>query len=135
MRPEAPWCTLCYADLRAPVPTVPTVPTGPTFDPLTAPAAALGLRARDTAMTVSGQGADPTWPCAGCGAGNDFAAADCADCGEGFLAELRVSDGPLLELPVVGDFGALSRTQRLSAAVGVVLVVLVVFVLLGLLLS
>ena len=51
------------------------------------------------------------------------------------MAELRVSDGPLLELPVVGDFGALSRTQRLSAAVGVVLVVLAIFALFGLLLS
>ena len=68
LRPGAPWCTLCYTDLRpAPEPepgavprAVPTATTAPraattapaAFDPLTAPASTLGLPDRRAATTA-----------------------------------------------------------------------------------
>ena len=135
VRPGAPWCTLCHADLRPPPPT-PLRPTAipatasygaPALDPLTAPAAALGLPARPSA--------DPTWPCGACGTDNALSAGTCAACGAGFLAGLREAEGPLLELPGVGDLTRMSRAQRLSLALAVVVAVLAVTVGLGLLLG
>lgn len=134
LRAGAPWCTLCYTDLRAqPRPArVLLVPPGaayglPALDPLTAPAEALGLPDRTTDAPAA------TWPCTTCGAANDLTDSACAACGAGFLAGLRDSEGPLLELPVVGDLGALSRRQRLGLAAGVVLLVLALVALLGVL--
>ena len=128
VRPGAPWCTLCHADLRPPpapepVPVAVLPPafaaapaldplTAPALDPLTAPAAALGLPPRP--------GSEPTWPCSSCGAANPIAADACASCGAGFLAGLRDTEGPLLELPGVGDLTRMSRGQRLGIAFGVV---------------
>ena len=164
LRPDAPWCTLCYADLRpapAPTPTpapaqapAPTQPSASTpaqamapalappppvarlapipaayaaldLDPLTAPLDALTGRPAPVA----------SWPCATCGAANDLTHSACAVCGAGFLAGLREAEGPLLELPVVGDLGALSRAQRLGLAAGVVLAVIALVALLGVLFS
>ena len=133
VRPGAPWCTLCHADLRpappAPEPVALTVPptaayTLPALDPLTAPPAALGL---DEARA-----AEATWPCATCGATNPLTADACAACGAGFLAGLREAEGPLLELPGVGDLTRLSRGQRVAVAFGVVLAVLALVALLSL---
>ena len=146
LRPDAPWCTLCYADLRpapAPAPTpasapapapalappplparlAPIPPAYADLDPLTAPLDAL------TEKPVA------RWPCATCGAANDLTHSACAGCGAGFLAGLREAEGPLLELPVVGDLGALSRAQRLGLAAGVVLAVIALVALLGVLFS
>lgn len=131
LRPDAPWCTLCYADLRpppAPPPPPPArlAPIPPAYadlDPLTAPLDAL------TEKPVA------RWPCATCGAANDLTHSACAGCGAGFLAGLREAEGPLLELPVVGDLGALSRAQRLGLAAGVVLAVIALVALLGVLFS
>ena len=133
LRPDAVWCTLCYADLRpepAPPPPAPThlAPVPPAYaaldlDPLTAPLEAL---------------MDPpvaTWPCATCSAANDLTDSACRACGSGFLAGLRDAEGPLLELPVVGDLGAMSRAQRLGLAGGVVLAVIALVALLGVLFS
>lgn len=143
-RPGAPWCTLCHADLR-PVPAPPAPVAGavgpppayasrpvtaPAFDPLTAPAHELGL-----APAPAEPAGEPTWPCATCGASNPLTADACGACGAGFLAGLREADGPLLELPVVGDLTRLSRAQRLMLALGVVLAVLALTAVLGLLLS
>ena len=146
LRPDAPWCTLCYADLRpapalapAPAPAPALAPTqlparlAPIpaayadldLDPLTAPLDALTGRPAPVA----------SWPCATCGAANDLTHSACAGCGAGFLAGLREAEGPLLELPVVGDLGALSRAQRLGLAAGVVLVVMALVALLGVLFS
>ena len=119
-----PWCTLCYADLRPPVAAPPprrdplASPAGPPRDPLTAPIEALS---------------GPTWPCATCGAVNRMERDVCADCGSPFLSGLRDADGPLLELPVVGDITRLGRGQRYALAGGVVLAFIVLTLLLGLL--
>lgn len=139
LRPGAPWCTLCYADLRpAPAPTPDPVP-----EPVLAvpPSASYGVPAADPlSAPLAGPagptaGPDPTWPCTTCGAANPLTLSACAGCGAGFLAGLRDTDGPLLELPVVGDLGALSRGQRLGLAAGVVLAVVALVALLGLLSS
>lgn len=116
VRPGAPWCTLCHADLRPPPPEpqpVAAAPRLPAVDPLTAPPAALGL--------PTPPGSEPTWPCGSCGAANPIAANACVACGAGFLAGLRETEGPLLELPGVGDLTRMSRGQRLGIAFGVVL--------------
>ncbi|MGI8537277.1 MAG: hypothetical protein ACR2K2_12480 [Mycobacteriales bacterium] len=118
VRPEAPWCTLCYTDLRE-------EPASPALDPLTAPAEALGL------PPAPGR----SWPCTACGASNPYSVCACAACGTGFLAGLRESEGPLLEVPVIGDLTALSRGQRLGLAAGVVLAVIALTALVTLLFS
>ena len=143
VRPGAPWCTLCHADLRPvpepepaslPVPTLPPTASygAPALDPLTAPAQALGLPPSTRTPPVP---LAATWPCATCGTANPLAAADCAACGAGFLSTLRDGEPPLLELPGVGDLTRLSRAQRLGLAAGAVVVVLVLVALLGLLSS
>lgn len=126
VRPGAPWCTLCHADLR-PAPEPPPTPPPPVvtrLDPLTAPARELGLPGPDTT---------PTWPCTSCSASNAITSDSCLACGAGFLAGLRESEGPLLELPGVGDLTRMSRGQRMLVAFGVVLAVLALVALLGLL--
>lgn len=115
-RPGAPWCTLCHADLRPPPPTA--------LEPEPGPVLALPPTA-----------AGPTWPCATCGAANPLAARSCGACGAGFLAGLREAEGPLLELPGVGDLTRLSRGARMGLAFGVVLAVIALTALLGLLLG
>jgi ribosomal protein L40E len=132
VRPGAPWCTLCHADLRPPPEPVAAAPAAAApvvraalLDPLTAPAAALGL--------PSPPGSEPTWPCSTCGATNPIAADTCASCGAGFLAGLRESEAPLLELPGVGDLTRMSRGQRLGIAFGVVLAFVALTALLSLL--
>lgn len=133
VRPGAPWCTQCYADLRpAPAPEPPpalAIPAtasygAPALDPLTAPASARGLPEKT---------AQPTWPCATCGATNVLTSSACSACGAGFLAGLRESEGPLLELPGIGDLTRLSRGQRMALAFAVVLAVVALTALLGLL--
>ncbi len=142
LRPGAPWCTLCYADLRpAPSPGVPPVTAVPaqvlgssgTLDPLTAPASAFGLPDRSRAGEPAPPAPEATWPCVACGCANALSQDTCTACGAGFLAGLRASEGPLLELPVVGDLAALSRGQRLGLAAGVVLALLALIALLGVL--
>lgn len=122
VRPGAPWCTLCHTDLR---PTPEPVPA-PRIDPLTAAPKDLGLPSKV---------ADPAWPCTTCGASNAITDDACAACGAGFLAGLRESEGPLLELPGVGDLTRMSRGQRMLIAFGVVLAVIALVALLGLLFS
>ncbi|MCW2681815.1 MAG: hypothetical protein JWM62_3216 [Frankiales bacterium] len=126
VRPGAPWCTLCHADLR-PAPQAAVAPPAPRIDPLTAPAEALGL--------VKTGPRDPTWPCTTCGASNAISNDACVACGAGFLAGLRDSEGPLLEIPGVGDLTRMSRGRRMLIAFGVVLAVIALVALLGLLFS
>lgn len=145
LRPGAPWCTLCYADLRPapepePVPVLAPEPVPPTPPPLlVAPPTPAGTPSAPHAPAVTpsapapGERPDPTWPCATCGVVNALTLSACAGCGAGFLSGLRASEGPLLELPVVGDLGALSRGQRLGLAAGVVLAVIALVAVLGLL--
>jgi ribosomal protein L40E len=112
LRPGAPWCTLCYADLR------PAPGPGPSAAP------------PDPAPT-----AGPAWPCGTCGAANPLDLDTCGACGSGFLSALREQEGPLLELPGVGDLTRLGRPQRLAlagaAALGVALMTFLSGVVLG----
>ena len=119
-----------------PIATAPAAPVttayGPVaLDPLTAPFEALTQQHERPEQPAP----QASWPCATCGAANALTDSACAACGAGFLAGLRESEGPLLELPVVGDLGALSRGQRLGLAAGVVLVVIALVALLGVLFS
>ena len=134
LRPDAPWCGQCYADLRsgAAPPASPAAPpassaTGP---PSVSPAAP----AHGAAQAVVPDGA-ATWPCTACDTRNPLDAAVCAACGTGFLATLRAAGEPLLVLPVVGDLTALTRAARLGLAAAVVLLVVLLTALGGVLLS
>ncbi|MEX2289775.1 MAG: hypothetical protein WD794_05540 [Mycobacteriales bacterium] len=153
-RPGAPWCTLCHADLRPPPPEPfpPVLDPVPVLrqpmlrplvlDPLTAPAHELGLAPAPHALGPAPaphalgptpHPVEPTWPCVTCGAANPLSGDACSACGAGFLAGLRESDGPLLELPGLGDLTRMSRSQRLMLAGAVVFAVVALTALLGLL--
>lgn len=112
VRPGAPWCTLCHADLRPPP------------EPVVLPPVASVPRATPDAAQPARPAGEPTWPCTSCGARNGFDRDGCASCGAGFLAGLRELEGPLLEIPGVGDLTRMSRAQRLMIAFGLVLAVL-----------
>jgi len=126
VRPDSPWCTLCYADLRAapePEPEPVAQPIAEAAPVLPAPAPPLVPAAAPTAT--------PTWPCSSCGTPNPFDRDTCVKCGTGFLAAAHDS-GPLLELPVVGDITRLGRGQRLALVSGVVLLFIVLTLVFGL---
>ena len=140
VRPESPWCTLCYADLRPkaepepeplpeaqpqPEPQPLPVPAQPAPDPLSDPLAP---------PLVPTPAPAATWPCTTCGAANAMERDTCAGCGAGFLAAAR-NDAPLLELPVVGDITRLSRGMRFALAGGVALAFLLLIVLVTVLLG
>lgn len=129
VRPGAPFCTLCYTDLRPEPALVPVQPlvTATQPDPLTAPLHVLTGAPLTTA--------DPVWPCGACGTANPLDEAVCRSCGSQFLAAVREDEPPLLALPVVGDVSRLSRLQGVALAVGVVGALLAVLVVLGLLTS
>jgi hypothetical protein len=129
VRPGAPWCTQCWADLR------PAPEPAPAPEPVLAVAAVPAAAPASVPARSPVSAGDATWPCAACGTGNPIAASTCASCGSGFLAGLRDAEGPLLELPGVGDLTRMSRGQRMLLAFGVVLVFVALTALLGLLLS
>jgi ribosomal protein L40E len=137
LRPDAPWCTLCYADLRPkppepepqPEPQPEPVVQAPAPDPLTDPLPDLLAPALST-PTIEG----PTWPCTTCGGVNPMDRDTCASCGAGFLAAAK-DESPLLELPVVGDITRLGRGQRFALAGGVVLAFVLLTLLIGVLLG
>jgi hypothetical protein len=124
VRPDAPWCTQCWADLRAaPEPESALVARHAAPDP------ALPPSADGPGRSAAG------WPCSACGATNAVELDTCAGCGTGFLATLRADEPPLLLLPGVGDVTRLGRAQRLglgaAVALTAVLLVLLVGVLVG----
>lgn len=144
MRPDAQWCGQCYADFRPPVPSQPAAappttpaPTAsygvPALDPLTAPLSVLATSLAGPQTPAEAPAADvravprtaePTWPCTRCDAVNPLSATACVTCGSGFLAAVKDDEKPLLELPLVGDLGRMSRGRRLGLAVAVVLALL-----------
>ena len=131
MRPDAPWCTLCYTDLRAPVPEAaePEAAEPEVAEPEpAAPVPVANVPEPDAAPAVAG----PAWPCTTCGAANPIDRDTCAGCGAPFLAAARDS-APLLDLPLVGDITRLGRGQRIGLAAGVVVAFLLLIVLVGLL--
>lgn len=119
VRPDAPWCTQCWTDLRPAPEPVPA--------PVAEPVAAAPAPALARAPQPGG------WPCSGCGAANPVELDACAACGLGFLSGLTKTEPPLLVLPGIGDLTKLSRAQRLGVAGLVVLVVVVLTALVGLL--
>jgi hypothetical protein len=127
---------------RAPGPRPGYGDTG--FDPLTAPAEALGLpprrprrpsRPRRPPPVARGGPAVGELAVHACGHSNAITAGVCGACGSAFLSGVRTSEGPLLALPVVGDLTKLQRSQRLGLAFVVMLVLVVLAALLMLLLS
>lgn len=148
LRPGAPWCTLCYTDLRpqpepepvAQEPSAPlTVPATaaygvPVGDPLTQPLVDFLPRAAPRAEVPAAQ-AQAAWPCLSCSAVNPLSEDRCSVCGQPFLAAVKASDKPLLVLPLLGDLGAMGRGKRLGVAAGLVAIVLVPLALITLLLT
>ena len=135
MRPDAPWCTQCYAPggaagaAPAAGPEAGTVASGP---PATAPRARAEVG--ELPAPSAGIPSAAVWPCVTCGQQNALADARCASCGEDFLGALRSAEA-LLVLPVVGDLAAMPPARRLGGALAVVVAFLVLAVLLGLLLA
>jgi len=140
LRPDAPWCTLCFADLcPAPGPAAARAPA-PAADPASAAARAAVAVGTDDARAgtqpvapVLGDG--PSWPCSRCAAANGYERDTCRACGASFLAAVKDDEAPLLVLPGVGDLSRLGRPQRLLLALGVVLAVLVPLAVITLLLT
>ena len=134
VRPDAPWCSLCYHDLRPAPPTVVAPEPTPAYgghDPLTAPLLDVLLPAAPVtapapeapapAVPVAEAPGTAAWPCTRCGTRNALTADICRDCGSSFLG--GASDGPALVLPGVGDITKLSRGQRTTLAVALILAV------------
>ena len=147
LRPDAPWCTLCYADLRpkprpapepaGPPPTAPAQAADgvPAPDPLTQPLVDFLPRAGAPEPAAVPAAAGTLWPCTACQALNPLAEELCSVCGKSFLAAIRTGDRPLLVLPLVGDVAALGRGQRIGLALGLVVALLVPLALVTMLLT
>lgn len=154
LRPDAPWCTLCFADLcpapgpaaaRAPAPAADPAAAAarapaPAADPASAAArAAVAVGTDDvragTQPVAPVLGDGPSWPCSRCAAANGYERDTCRACGASFLAAVKDDEAPLLVLPGVGDLSRLGRPQRLLLALGVVLAVLVPLAVITLLLT
>ena len=126
LRPDAPWCTLCFADLRP----APASPAARAAVAVGTDDARAGTR---PVAPVLGDG--PSWPCSRCAAANGYERDTCGTCGASFLAAVKDDEAPLLVLPGVGDLSRLGRPQRLLLALGVVLAVLVPLAVITLLLT
>ncbi len=156
MTSEAQWCSLCYADLREPAPVRERVvaPVAPTPDeahvpmamaarngsPLPSPAGSdhAGLLDRPEpdepgpvaeAKEGAADPADPAeakWPCLACGEQVPLSFDSCPACGAGFLAGATTTAST--RLPMVGDIGRMSRTQRLMVGFGIAVAVMILLV-------
>lgn len=140
MKPGAPWCTLCYTDLRpAPAKLVAArvsvyagAPGAPGYadalaelSALSEPAApyqpvAVGPELIDAEPSAAAEvpevaGASeqsvPTWPCLGCGAAVVLTEPACPVCGGGFLQGMAEQS---LEAELPGLSKLVGRYQRLS---------------------
>lgn len=139
----AEWCSLCFADLRQPAPvrepvSVPaSVPGAPPAvaeaAALASPTAAVASAAvslpspRSTVATPVGDKA--RWPCPRCSELVALSLDACETCGAGFLA--GATTAALARLPVIGDVGQLTSSQRLLFAGAVAFAVTVVLLLLA----
>lgn len=152
---EAQWCSLCFVDLREPTPARErvSVPAARSAAEAPAPAAAtaltngarpdpdalLGLpapaevsvptEAAEDTSTEAGAPEEAKWPCLRCGEQVPISFDACHACGAGFLAGSTAT--PSARLPIVGDIGRLSRSQRLALGFGVSILVVVLLVLLA----
>ena len=134
----APWCTLCYTDLRVPAATVPAEPIA-----VTVPSRAAERRLEADALAPDALAPDPVldapiaraapvarleapgWPCTGCGAVVPMAEDVCTGCGRAFLPSDAM---PSLALPVVGDLSRMERGQRIGVTIVAALLVMGLFV-------
>lgn len=111
LRGDAPWCTLCYADLR---------PQG-----LAELSVSVPHLPRTTGLGTGEQGPlARSWPCSRCGSPNPLERDSCSACGAGFLAAVRDDQAALLVLPGIGDLAAMGRGKRFALAAGLVAAVL-----------
>ena len=139
--PRAPWCTLCYADLRPVVEPAQDAVPGALAAPragrhrsaevVGAAAGDLLVRPRRAAAPTADRDAEtgaPGWPCRGCGGQVPLARDACQICGAGFL-DLDAA-AVTVRLPWVGDLLAMSRARRAAlggvaaAALGLLLLLL-----------
>lgn len=146
----APWCTLCYTDLRAPavapanaVESVPAQPTPLDGPPAAAAAPAAGatytaarldlldpLLDAPVATAAAARRGPATWPCSACGASVDLEQDVCTECGTPFLT--GVDPVSTLDIPLVGAIRplAVSKSSKIWLVVGggfLVCVLLMVF--------
>lgn len=146
----APWCTLCFADLRpapapaaaapAPAPAAAAAPAPAAAAPVSAPAGTTMLAphpildappAPRHAAEEPPAAAAPGWPCTVCGESVPLDLTACPACGAGFLAAARTQVS--LVVPGLGDVAKLSKGTRLAlmgggatVVTGLVFLVLVV---------
>ena len=147
---DAPWCTLCYADLRAPAPASEPAPVpepvavaaGPAVDalgvippaPLPAGTVLTPDPHLDAPITKAAdiRLAEPGWPCRNCGTVVAMAEDNCPQCHTPFLAP---EDFVEVTLPGVGNVRKLDTKTRtflgLAGAVGVTLVLVLLAVIAG----
>ncbi len=73
--------------------------------------------------------AEAKWPCLTCGEQVPLSLDSCPACGAGFLAGATTAAST--RLPVVGDIGRMSRTQRLMVGFGIAVGVMILLILLA----
>lgn len=78
------------------------------------------------ALAASRPSVKATWPCPRCGASVPISLDMCQDCGAGFLS--GAAGAMATRLPLVGDVGRMSQTQRLLVGIVIALVVTVLLV-------
>jgi hypothetical protein len=134
--PGAPWCTLCYADLRVPAATAAVEPAVPMAQYAPSMAAVsqstLAALAPDPILDGPVTKAPPVagaqlagWPCLRCGAIVPMDDDVCTGCGQPFLPSEAT---PSLALPIVGDLGRMDRGQRIVVTIVAALLVTGLFV-------
>lgn len=124
LRPGAPWCTLCYADLRP----------APEPEPVPAPLTVSQPPAATDPPVATDPPAGPTWPCSRCDRRNAFALDACTACGASFLAAVRDEEVALV-VPGIGNLMTMSRGKRMGLACGVAALLVVPLALVTLLLT
>ena len=134
LRPGAPWCTLCYADLR-PAPEPESLPTIEAYaEPAPAPLTVSQPPAATDPPVATDPPAGPTWPCSRCDRRNAFALDACTACGASFLAAVRDEEVALV-VPGIGNLMTMSRGKRMGLACGVAALLVVPLALVTLLLT
>jgi hypothetical protein len=134
----APWCTLCYADLRAPAPAAapepavqqpaqPTASAAPAMLPVSGAVDLLDPAPALPAAVPNGAALGPaTWPCSACSAAVGLEHDSCPQCLTPFLA--GADPAATVDLPLLGSIRPLTatKTSRAWVMVGGTIVVSIV---------